>query len=679
MKSTLTRVQALNLTGRNIDETLAPLTAIVGPNAGGKTSIAHAIAIGLFGYVPRLGKKPSATIQLMTPGAKLLDIRLVTESGDIGRRFDVKRSVSLTSTGPDFSESIHPAQIDFEAFAQAKATDRQRILESIMTADADGDILEDARTRIATAGLTLKVLAGDGWIQTLETEAKEAARLLNQEVDAAAKTILQLQGEDPPARVNEDALAATREKLASARQTAGRKQEAFDALARKLQDAPDAPEGEPVRQENIDEAEKDLDAARKQLNELQIRRARYLSAVAESRSLTQPFAGIDPIESESEPMTDVELAEADRKIRERQSAARVAVTQAETKLDHAQAALDEARDRVKDLNQVKCCPTCGTSGTALAEAVQRIMDEDVAAKKDAALKANDALESAQKALDEADDFRKQYEASLAKSKSHRAFLAQREADRLMVDVVQVERADVEGQETIVNAIDRRLRQIRFDFNAWAELHSFQAPSQDAIDEARQAWVQAKEFVEVMADLETTQATGRAEWDRHLADQRRLAELAGENEKRTADIKALKELATWAKAKSLEVTANALKPILDVANVILDGLMVGTLAIVGTDVGVQRGDSFLDLVVLSGSEAVIVAAAIQVAIASKAEFRLVMIDELSRLSIDRKKIFLGNLKAAIDAGMVDQVIVFDHDDETGFFAGELDGQIVKIEG
>ena len=60
----ITRVEAENLKGRSFAYDLSPQVAIVGENFSGKTSIIDAIRLALIGYIPELGKLPSATWQL---------------------------------------------------------------------------------------------------------------------------------------------------------------------------------------------------------------------------------------------------------------------------------------------------------------------------------------------------------------------------------------------------------------------------------------------------------------------------------------------------------------------------------------------------------------------------------------------------------------------------------------
>jgi hypothetical protein len=59
---------------------ISPITVITGPNGSGKTSILDGIAIGLIGYCPALGNKPSLTRGRMHK--KLASVRLELNGGD---------------------------------------------------------------------------------------------------------------------------------------------------------------------------------------------------------------------------------------------------------------------------------------------------------------------------------------------------------------------------------------------------------------------------------------------------------------------------------------------------------------------------------------------------------------------------------------------------------------------
>jgi hypothetical protein len=75
----ITRVEAENLKGRTFAYDLSPQVAIVGDNFTGKTSIIDAIRLAVIGYIPELGKLPSATWQLASD--EKMEVMLSFEDG----------------------------------------------------------------------------------------------------------------------------------------------------------------------------------------------------------------------------------------------------------------------------------------------------------------------------------------------------------------------------------------------------------------------------------------------------------------------------------------------------------------------------------------------------------------------------------------------------------------------
>ncbi len=669
----LNRIQALNLKGQPIDAPLTPLTAIIGPNAGGKTAVAHAVTIALLGFVPALGKKPQATVQLMTPGAPMIDIQAILETGErINRRFDVKKGVKTTTTGPDFSDLVNPCQLDFDQFIAAKPTDRQRILESLLVATAEADVIEDARTRIAKTGQELATaLDGDGWLQALETEAKDQARLLKQDLDTAAKTILQLSGEETPSGFDAAALAQTEASLASAREKLGQARQTFDGLAEAQQEAPDQPDGEEVTEAMLADTQVKLDAVSKAIQDHKDATARRKAAEERAAEIMRPHSGIEAVEAVAAPMTAEELIATKRSIDNQRQELATATSRARTNVDHAKRALEEAEKRRDSLDGMECCPTCGVAGKTFRESVAEITAEDIKAKAATLAEAQETLTKLEGGVDALVEAEEAYKAKVTEREQHAAYQARLRADEALAGT-DVQPFDLGAALDRKVQLDDLLSRGRRDARAWIEWRAAKVPTAEEVQKAETAFQDALRVVASLEETEKAQKSAQEAVTAWRGNQARMAELERENEKRTSEIAALKELGDWAKAKSLELTAAAMRPLLDVCNRVLDGLVVGEIGIDGTAVGIHRGEAFHPLEVLSGSEAAAVAAALQIAIAGKSEFRLVMIDELSRFSAERKTRFLTNLATAITDGLIDQVLVFDHDPETGYCAERLQG-------
>jgi DNA repair exonuclease SbcCD ATPase subunit len=681
MTTTIERIQFLNLKGKSGEADLTHLTAVIGRNAGGKSAIGQAITIALLGYLPTLGKLPGKTVQLMTSGATTLDIRAKLSDGtQIGRTYNVGKSISSKLTGPDYSDKVIPAQLDFREFVNAKPTDRQRILESLLASSGDGEVFGEAQKRVAMAKLDISLTNAAGWLQQLETEAREVGRFLKQEIDTAARAILTLSAIEAPALFYGDRLTETSAKLAEMRVELGQAKEAFDELARRQQEAPEQPDGERITPMMIAEAEAKVAEIREAMETARAGWQSWSDAKTRAERLLDGHHGSTPVEATSDPMTASELETAQRRFDERARDANARKATAAANARHALAAHQTAEARATELSKSECCPTCGIAGEVLTDAINRILSEQVAEAQKALDVANAEVTAAAEEIAAVEEARFELVQEKVKRRDHDCFLATKESEAIMreADLARPSRT-VDAIKVELTAADSHLKRLRLETAQWQAFNAADVPTDEQVEVAGKRWNVAREAVDSLQQVESAQANERDLWNRYLADQERLSDMTKENVDREVRLGEAVELTRWAKAKSLELAAEAMKPLLTVCNVVTCGLNLGELAIDGTAIGVMRGDAFLPLEVLSGSESAAVAAALQVAIAGTSPIRIAMIDELTTFEPERKKQIIDNLFSALKMGLVDQVIVFDHDPQTGLEVGYLNGSTVSIEG
>jgi hypothetical protein len=114
---------------------------------------------------------------------------------------------------------------------------------------------------------------------------------------------------------------------------------------------------------------------------------------------------------------------------------------------------------------------------------------------------------------------------------------------------------------------------------------------------------------------------------------------------------------------------ALRGVLDVCQTFTQGLFSAPLTVHNLALGRYEGNAWVSFDSFSGSDRRIATAAIQAALAVRHEgFKLVLIDEFGVIDPARKPAVLVNLAAAKQAGLVDQVMVFDNRDIDGIPEG-----------
>lgn len=651
----LNRIEGLNIKGRNIAADFEPLTIIAGPNAGGKTSVRQAITLAALGHLPNLGKRPSAAAVLRTEGMDLMDIRATFDAGTITRTW--KKTKMTTAGEPDLSELIHPAQLDFDVFAQAKATERQRIIEGLMASTNSNEYRGQATLKIADAALDIDLDAGDDWIRTLEGDAKEAALMAKQEADTAAKTILQLSIDDDAPTFDAEAYDVAASRLAEAQERLGTAREKAVELQRRHAKTPDEPDQDRPTKERLDKLTKDVEAQASKEAALAAEFHEARIAISKADVLVERIpAGITP--QENPEVTDA-LKPVIEPLKDAAQATWKTMSEKDTAAKTANDQLREIEGKIDRLKELGECPTCGTHGDELADTVTEILipireDREAAAKK--------ALADYQAAVDDHNA------ANLAKADADILIrkLAEREAWELIqkTDEIRSKGRDVgerleRERQILDNLKTTRTQALQLDA-AWKEFDAADPVSKADIEVAVERLEAAKADVERITGQLGEMRQAKAKADAYLETVRKKSDLEAAVEKSAKTQKGAKALADWAKAISLEVTLKALRPILGVANELLKGLVPGDLSIRGTDVGVTVGETFRPLEILSGSEAAAIGASIQAAIASKSDWPVILIDEFARFDRDRRPELLRNLDCMLADGVIDQAIVFTHD-------------------
>jgi hypothetical protein len=129
-----------------------------------------------------------------------------------------------------------------------------------------------------------------------------------------------------------------------------------------------------------------------------------------------------------------------------------------------------------------------------------------------------------------------------------------------------------------------------------------------------------------------------------------------------------------KEASAELVEKSIGPLLARANKLMDGLFP-KVDLVDGEFGIHQGGSFVSKT-LSGAEQLCVFAALQVALCSDTTpgCRILMVDELSRLSPNRKIAFLRRMNELVKEGVIDQFLGCDVV-SPGFSANWLQSVIV----
>lgn len=127
----------------------------------------------------------------------------------------------------------------------------------------------------------------------------------------------------------------------------------------------------------------------------------------------------------------------------------------------------------------------------------------------------------------------------------------------------------------------------------------------------------------------------------------------------AKVEIVKQIGEVIKAEQAAIVEGAFKPVLDVANALADGILPTPLAYKDGLVGrmdKHAASGFIPVGAFSGSEERLAFAAITAGLASTAEDKIAIIDELGTFDLDSQAQLLRNIDEAICKGMLDQVFI-----------------------
>lgn len=664
----ITAIAGMNVKGRNFRHELDPLTILVGGNTAGKTAITDAIQIALLGYHPALGKKASATMLLAPESARQMEVEATHLTGSIRRTFTRTKtgaSAETVGTAPD----LLPAQLHFADFLNAKPTERHATLNSLMAAIDYTALGERLKAKMAALGLMDKVTVTinpqgekplDAAIQALADEAKG----IKQSVDIARKTLATLTATEIPAnQASADKIAAAEQAVAKAVEAVGRAGQTVDQLSERLQRAPDEPEADPPSPEDLQIARDAVEAARTEL-------ANADAANRHAHTLGQQIAEAEQAANKLEAAASHKRGDA---------APTETLAELQGNRTHCQQAialldaeiLELSRDsganekecqtlegQIGSLREHGTCPCCGTTGQALEAAMEAMLARKQAARQTATdcrnriatMKAEKDTLTGRLAEIAATEQQITAWQSATELEAAKAKLATLREQRKETDITAAKRAFAEAEQ--------RLAALTRADDEWKAYRAAKIPTAAEIEAAAQAFQAAKATREtVVAELEAMREQ-RAAYDRAIADQQRIAELTAQADEMEATAKGIAELRAWLQQEQRDATAAAMRPLTTVAGCFLNGIVNGELAVEQHLVGIRRGDAFLPLEVLSGMEMLAVSAACQAAIASAGALKLLIVDEMARMTPRNRAQFAANCAGAIEAGVISQAILID---------------------
>lgn len=727
----LENIEATAIKGRTFSHQLGEMNLIHGPNDAGKTARTDAVRLLLLGYLPELGATNPKTFALAS--ASKMEVAGQLAGGLAIRRTWTKsgKSVKATSTPADLPETPLVMLNAADYFGRSDAG-RVNMLFEVLRLDPKEWSRDTLRERIKTPEVASlsdidAILAKDAetvqaWLELLLETVAEAIRTANAEVDRftqMAQGLATLSGAETPldpdrvaadirdARAKLEELTRTHGELTALgtqeRQTAERRAllgRQCAELKAELGDRtlPDADQAEITKELRELESERAALWARHQdavaaANERAKRRKRAeeLAVLIENADReAATMAGLETtlhrIQDELQEIGPDTTAGAQLDVT-RATEARAAVL---AKRQSVEAKLKAARERHDRLIEASACPTCGTAGMDLAElvkaqyeATEQECNGELAGLDHQFAEAGGELDEANKRLNAALERQRRRQAlerqagettaKVARA-SHAASMA--EAYRRELDEI----GDTSGTPPVMpdrlEVLAHQIANLSDDLSrlAIAEKLAARQDEMEALGETGESSAERAAHVSDEIEVMRERLEELAQLEKRVAAQageaKRLVEAQEAREKQEARAKTLKLLQKVIAEVRADMIAKTFGPILERVNVFTRGILPTPLEYREGELGRFQGMNWIPVRTFGGAYTAVTYAGIQAALGTTGPAKIVIVDELGRFDPKNKRRFFENVKAAIEAGLLEQFIGVDvsADDYKGIKAG-----------
>jgi|GEM_PF-1283429 len=586
----LTGVRAKNFKGRDFDYKLSGVTVFTGPNFSGKTAVLDAIRVGLIGYLPRLGKQPSATWKLAGAGEKM-EVAIDTDTTTLSHIW------RPTKTGASYDGSLPWATptvlLDSREYFSMPTADRINYVFGLTDPAANGYTDADLIERL----------------DALEVLPTKVSRPLVEQLVKTAKESISKRKESIPAWLSKfvDSLKSEQKwfsqqlKRSQAESTTVRSVSAGSApvdVSKEL--------GLATAQRDLFSAE--LAAAKSRAESEARATTRRAEIEAEIGKLPKEWSEIAVLKSQLEDVP--KSKDADSLI--------ATIQERERFVSAARADLQDSLDLQKQIGTALNCPKCGTPvftdwiTTTIAQRQHALQGEQESLEK-----AKAELEETRKIELESYKSTSQLSARLNLLRNQQQRLNQLRAELSGISVAVSEPVDLTKMQERLNVLNERASSLQLkqrDFDAAKQVET-------ACADAERKTVQLSVSVE-------------------------LYKLA------VKEVLALQE----------KLVSKAFGSLLEKARLFTDGILLSPLVYQDGEIGRMEGDRFVSWEVFSGCEEALALSGLSVALAQHAPCKVVVIDELGRLTSENKKLLLSRMVELVKAGHIDHFFGCDVDNE-----------------
>ena len=684
----ITKLQAQNIKGQSFTHLLSPVTVFVGPNRKGKTARLRAAQLALWGHIPALGKRPSATFTMASGDTMGVDAEIIHKD----KKSSISRTWKKRSTGAKLDSTGQEPQVldillDPEQFLSLSSNDRMKYIfdQALakysleqpavvarlkkLTSDEWEEIHQQALNQVI---ISIPDMSDDPgkWISELIETMEERRKIANSStarlkssLEASATTVSapmnvgELEAQKDQFSKQATATAASIEKLQRDIVDAEKKAQEKLELTNQLVSLYVSPEGMAAANEAIDKLEEEV-------------KTEPPSSSSLLEEQEEVVAELDKLEKHRQFNIDAakraeELIELERDKEEKTEyikAARIWVEEHAKKLKEFGDVASSLKEKANSASG-----SCDKCGTDLVEIAQRELKH-----------ATSEFLSLDKEIKKRTDEGVAIKESLAKTEAKIAELEKAGINPIEIDedkindlrAKQLELAsDIKNAESVRDAHQAKLR----------ELDRAKQAQRDLVDRKDRHAKLEKQVNDIVipevSDLKATIAQLTEDVQRQAAEAEeaeakwkqavQYATNKNQTEKNkqlmeeaAAEYLVLRKVVDELRAIRAEMVEKAIQPVLDDANLLATAVMM-PLKFRDGEIGYTRENGqWVPFKTFSGTETDITQVAISYALAAKSPMKIVILDELGRLDDDNKKRLMTAVLSLTKSKKLDQFICAD---------------------
>lgn len=665
---------------------IGPAVMIVGDNFRGKSALLHAIRLGIFGWIPH-PRKDAEMSPMRLASADNMNVSLVlNDDRKITRGWlrDAKGSVS--STGVKDVDPLAPAiMVDPKQYFDASPAKRmQYVFSSVRLPESDfsmAAVLAEVKNitleqNTEQSEEALKVVAKtftdsiaeaerealnvQDWVEHILATCSEKQKLAKQSVDRMGKTVAGLTELElrRPEQFDEDigeidvSLAYKRDELAKWNSERGRVEGELKTITQRMQQR--------------DTAQRTLAGEAKLLQDMATNDD---GKVICEKVIETPMHNFETEKTALVARRTAAKKEYDAimerigKLKDDISNAREAISAANNAKSNAEQQSREVDAEMVESLKSECCPTCDAPGQEWRERVKKkfmdkvlVFSNTIAAAQDTAVKHGDTKTKLEQQL--------ATEQAAAKEADEKVSAIETEQRQLVQSESETKMARQRAESTLQNCVTRAESYAK-EVARIAEAKQYLADTSVESDVSLRT--DAANIAMKISNLSTEIGTLDVQRTQIVANKSTAAnqlQAVREREKAQAELDIWKETIKVVTAFQRKMVDAAFGSMMGVANQFADGILASPLEYVDGEVGRRRDGRFVPHDQFSDAEQIITYAAMSIALAASAPFKVVIVDELTRVRGERKAQILERMIELVERGVIDQFFGVDTETDDG---------------